>query len=80
MKVSSLLKGGIYEVSFGYNPKMEGYATLMSDIPELREVKYYSGTLPNYNKKDEKLIYKENFLSVFLAYISMWKGKKTQNN
>jgi len=35
MKVSSLLKGGIYEVSFGYNPKMEGYATLMSDIPEL---------------------------------------------
>jgi len=35
MKVSSLLKGGIYEVSFGYNPKMEGYTTLMSDIPEL---------------------------------------------
>jgi len=32
MKVSSLLKGGIYEVSFGYNPKMEGYATLMSQI------------------------------------------------
>ena len=32
MKVSSLLKGGIYEVSFGYNPKMEGYTTLMSDI------------------------------------------------
>mgnify|MGYP000648469526 CR=1 FL=1 len=26
MKVSSLLKGGIYEVSFGYKPKMEGYA------------------------------------------------------
>ena len=37
MKVSSLLKGGIYEVSFGYNPKMEGYATLMSDILELYE-------------------------------------------
>jgi len=35
MKVSRLLKGGIYEVSFGYNPKMGGYATLMSDIPEL---------------------------------------------
>ena len=35
MKVSSLLKGGIYEVSFGYNPKREGYATLMSDILEL---------------------------------------------
>jgi len=38
MKVSSLLKGGIYEVSFGYNPKMEGYATLMSDIPTLSEI------------------------------------------
>ncbi len=34
MKVSSLLKGGIYEVSFGYNLKMEGCTTLMSDIPE----------------------------------------------
>ena len=38
MRVSSLLKGGIYEVSFGYNPKMEGYATLMSGIPELCEM------------------------------------------
>ena len=38
MKVSSLLKGGIYEVSFGYNPKMEGYTTLMSDIPKLSEI------------------------------------------
>ena len=37
MKVSSQLKGGIYEVSFGYNAKMEGYTTLMSDIPELAE-------------------------------------------
>ncbi len=35
MKVSSLLMGGIYEVSFGYNLKMEGCTTLMSDIPEL---------------------------------------------
>ena len=35
MKISSLLKGGIYEVSFGYNTKLDGYATLMSDIPEL---------------------------------------------
>jgi len=35
MKVSSQLKGGIYEVSFGYNSKLDGYATLMSDIPEL---------------------------------------------
>jgi len=38
MKVSSLLKGGIYEVSFGYNSKMEVYTTLMSDIPELSEI------------------------------------------
>ncbi len=38
MKVSSLLKGGIYEVSFGYNPKMGGYATLMSDISELSDI------------------------------------------
>lgn len=38
MKVSSQLKGGIYEVSFGYNPKREGYATLMSDIPTLGDI------------------------------------------
>ena len=38
MRASSLLKGGIYEVSFGYNPKMEGYTTLMSDIPKLSEI------------------------------------------
>ena len=35
MKISSRLKGGTYEVSFGYNPKMEGYTTLMPDILEL---------------------------------------------
>ena len=35
MKVSSLLKGGIYKISFGYKPEMEGYATLMLDILEL---------------------------------------------
>ena len=38
MKISSQLKEGIYEVSLGYNPKMDGYATLMSDIPELGEI------------------------------------------
>ena len=45
MKVRSLLKGGIYEVSFGYNPKREGYTTLMSDIPELGDIaiKLYIG-------------------------------------
>ena len=29
------LKSGISEVNFGYHPKMSGYTTLMSDIPEL---------------------------------------------
>jgi hypothetical protein len=29
------LKGGIYEVNFGYNVKMGVYANLSSDIPEL---------------------------------------------
>jgi len=38
MKVSSQLKGGIYEVSFGYNPNLGGYMTLMSDIPKLYEI------------------------------------------
>ena len=32
MKISSQLKGGIYEVSFGFHSKLDGYATLMSDI------------------------------------------------
>jgi hypothetical protein len=31
------LKGGISEVNFGYTANMEGYMTLMSDIPELGE-------------------------------------------
>ena len=35
MKVSSQLKGGIYEVSFGYNTNLGGYTTLMLDIPKL---------------------------------------------
>jgi len=35
MKISSRLKGGIYEVSFGYHSKLEGYAMLRLDIPEL---------------------------------------------
>ena len=38
MKISNQLKGGIYEVSFGYHPKMDGYATLMSDMPTLYEI------------------------------------------
>jgi hypothetical protein len=38
MKISSQLKGGIYEVSFGFHSKLDGYATLMSDIPTLSEM------------------------------------------
>ncbi len=38
MKISNQLKGGIYEVSFGYHSKLDGYATLMSDIPTLYEM------------------------------------------
>ena len=38
MRVSSLLKGGIYEISFGYSLKMEGYTTLMLDISDLVEI------------------------------------------
>ena len=32
------LKGGICELDFGYNAKMRGYTTLMSDIPKLGEI------------------------------------------
>ncbi|MCK4398929.1 MAG: hypothetical protein KAV25_08055 [Methanophagales archaeon] len=38
MKISSQLKGGIYEVSFGYNTNLGGYTTLMLDIPKLGEM------------------------------------------
>ena len=38
MKISNQLKGGIYEVSFGYHSKLDEYATLMSDIPTLYEM------------------------------------------
>ena len=31
------LKGGISEVNFGYDAKVGGYTTLMSDIPKLDE-------------------------------------------
>ena len=32
------LKGGICEVNFGYHSKLEGYTTLMSDIPKLDDI------------------------------------------
>jgi len=38
MKISSQLKGGIYEVSFRYNTNLGAYATLMSDIPTLYDI------------------------------------------
>jgi len=33
--MSEKLKGGICKFDFGYNAKMKGYTTLMSDIPKL---------------------------------------------
>ena len=38
MKISSQLKGGIYEVSFGFHSKLDGYATLMLDITTLYKI------------------------------------------
>lgn len=38
MKFSSQLKGGIYEVKFGYHSKMDEYTALMSDIPKLGDM------------------------------------------
>ncbi len=40
MKISNLLKGGIYEVNFGYHSKLGGYMTLMSDINELYAIDF----------------------------------------
>ena len=34
------LKGGICEVNFGYNAKMELYANLSLDIPELYAMRF----------------------------------------
>jgi len=36
------LKGCVCELNFGYNAKMEGDTTLMSDIPELDEMPEHS--------------------------------------
>ena len=38
MKINSQLKGGIYEVKFGYHSKMDEYTALMSDIPKLGDM------------------------------------------
>jgi len=42
------LKGGICELNFGYNAKMEGDTTLMSDISKLYE---FARILRGKNKK-----------------------------
>ena len=39
MKISSQLKGGIYDVSFRYNTNLGGYTTLLSDIPTLSKIR-----------------------------------------
>ncbi len=38
MKINSQLKGGTYEVKFGYHSKMDEYTALMSDIPKLGDM------------------------------------------
>jgi len=40
MKISSQLKRGIYTVSFGYHSKLDGYATLMSDMLTLYGIEH----------------------------------------
>ena len=42
------LKGGISEVNFGYNAKMEVYANSSSDIPKLYEIVF---------KESDRIIY-----------------------
>ncbi|CAD6493522.1 MAG: hypothetical protein FFODKBPE_00508 [Candidatus Argoarchaeum ethanivorans] len=52
MKISSQPKGGIYEVSFGYNLNLDGYTTLMLDIPKLSAIPNHVSiisTLTNIN-------------------------------
>ena len=39
-KIIGLPKGGIYKVYFRYTTKLEGYANLSSDIPELSEIMF----------------------------------------
>ena len=48
------LKGGICELNFGYNVKMEVYTTLMSDIPKLCDMASDRKDIGKYlyNKKD----------------------------
>ena len=54
MKISSRLKGGTYEVSFGYHSKLDGYASLMSDMPTLCDMTSDREDIGKYlyNKKD----------------------------
>ena len=49
MKISSQLKGGIHEVSFGYHSKLDGYATLMPDMPKLYAIARFGKVAINGN-------------------------------
>ncbi|MGB7002031.1 MAG: hypothetical protein WBE22_08495 [Halobacteriota archaeon] len=49
MKISSQLKGGIYDVSFRYNTNLGAYTTLMSDIPKLCEIAFKEKIGGNYH-------------------------------
>ena len=51
MRIDSLLKGGISGISFGYNTKLDGYTTLMSDIPKLCAIRK-----PAFEKGDHKFM------------------------
>ena len=51
MKISSQLKGGIYEVRFGFHSKLDGYATLMLDIPTLSETLRSLNLLVKWKRK-----------------------------
>ena len=48
MKISNQLKGGIYEVSFRYHSKLDGYATLIPDIPELCSILPYARKIEDF--------------------------------
>ncbi len=44
------LKGGVYEVNFGYNVKKEVYANSRSDIPKLSEIEHGASCKTNIQK------------------------------
>jgi len=50
MSVKVQLKGGICEFDFGYNAKMDGYTTLMSDIQKLYAIGFGTPEIKRYKK------------------------------